>query len=46
MKSPLKISENIYIETHYDTESLMKLLIQVLNEISYDYNNIKIVIKN
>ena len=46
MKSPLKISENIYIETHYDTESLMKLLIQVLNEISYEYNNIKIVIKN
>ncbi len=46
MRSPVEISENLYIETHYDTEMLMSLLIQILNEIHYDYNNISIVIKN
>jgi len=46
MRSPLKLDENLYIETHYDTETLMKLLLQILNEISYDYSKIKIVIKN
>ena len=46
MRSPLELSKDLYIETHYDTETLMNLLLQVLNEISYDYNNIKIAIKN
>ena len=46
MRSPLKITENLYIETHYDTESLMKLLIEILDEIAYDYSLVKIVIKN
>lgn len=46
MRSPVKICEGLYIETHYDTEMLMNLLLQILNEIDYDYNNIKIVIKN
>ena len=46
MRSPLKIDEKIYVETHYDTETLMNLLLQILNEISYDYSNVKIVIKN
>jgi len=46
MRSPLKVDKNLYIETHYDTETLMNLLLQVLNEISYDYSSIKIAIKN
>lgn len=46
MKSPIEICENLYIETHYDTEMLMNLLLQILNEIKYDYNKIKIIIKN
>lgn len=46
MRSPLEISKGLYIETHYDTETLINLLIQILNEISYDYNNIRIIIKN
>ena len=46
MRSPLQLADNIYVETHYDTETLMNLLLQILNEISYDYGDIKIVIKN
>ena len=46
MRSPLKLNEKLYIETHYDTETLMNFLIQILSEIHYDYNNIEIVIKN
>ena len=46
MRSPLKLGEGLYVETHYDTETLMNLLLQILNEISYDYNDIKIAIKN
>lgn len=46
MRSPLKLADDLYVETHYDTETLMNLLLQILNEISYDYSAIKIVIKN
>ncbi|MBO5182803.1 MAG: hypothetical protein J6B64_00155 [Bacilli bacterium] len=46
MRSPLKLDENLFIETHYDTETLMNLLLQILNGISYDYSQIKISIKN
>lgn len=46
MRSPVQLCKDLYIETHYDTETLMNLLLQVLNEIKYDYNHIQIVIKN
>lgn len=46
MRSPLKLNENLYVETHYDTETLMNFLIQILSEIHYDYNSIEIIIKN
>ncbi len=46
MRSPLKLDEDLYIETHYDTEALMDLLLKILNDINYDYSQIKIVIKN
>ena len=46
MRSPVEICDGLYIETHYDTEMLMSLLLQILNEINYDYNNINIIIKN
>ena len=46
MRSPVKLSNNLYLETHYDTETLMKLVLQVLKEISFDYSDIKVVIKN
>lgn len=46
MRKPLKLEKNLYIETHYDTETLMNLLLQILNDISYNYNDIKVAIKN
>lgn len=46
MRSPLKICDNLFIETHYDTETLIKLLLEILEEISYSYNEIQVVIKN
>lgn len=46
MRSPIKLCDNLYIETHYDTETLIKLLIEILSEISYDYNKIKVVVKS
>lgn len=46
MRSPLKIDHNLYIETHYDTETLIRLLLEILEDISYDYNDIQVVIKN
>lgn len=45
MRSPIELCTGLYIETHYDTETLMNLLIEILNEISYDYSNIRVVIK-
>lgn len=46
MRSLLKLNEKLYIETHYDTETLMNFMIQILSKIYYDYNKIEIVIKN
>lgn len=46
MRSPFKICDNLFIETHYDTETLIKLLLEILEDISYDYNDIQVVIKN
>ena len=46
MRSPLEDCEGLYLETHYDTETLMRLLLQILEDIGYDYSNIKIIIKN
>ena len=46
MRSPIELDKNLYIETHYDTESLIKLLLEILNDVSYDFSNIRIVIKN
>lgn len=46
MRSPIKLCDDLYIETHYDTETLIKLLIEILSEISYDYNKVKVVIKS
>ncbi len=45
MRSPLKICKDLYVETHYDTETLINLLLEILNNISYDYSKIMISIK-
>ena len=47
MISPIEISENLYMETHYDTETLLRILMQrVLDPINYDYSQISVVIRN
>ena len=46
MRNSVEICEGLYIETHYDTVMLMNLLLQILNEIGYDYSKINIIIKN
>ncbi len=47
MRSPMKISDNLYLETHYDTETLIKILTnKLLNPIGYDYEAIKIAVKS
>ncbi len=47
MRSPLKIDEDIYMETHYDTETLLRILTtRILNAVEYDYSKIRIVIRN
>lgn len=45
MRSPINLGENLFIETHYDTETLMNLLLEILNEINYDYRYIYIAVK-
>ncbi len=47
MRSPLEIAEGLYVETHYDTESLLRILItRILDAIHYDYNGITIAVRN
>lgn len=47
MRSPLKIEDNLYVETHYDTETLLKILTtRILDVIGYDYRDITITVRN
>jgi len=41
MRSPLKIDENLYLETHYDTETLLRTTItRILDVVRYNYHDI------
>jgi len=43
MRSPYMISENLYMETHYDTETLIRILTsRILDVIGYDYGHVSI----
>lgn len=47
MRSPLKLSDNLYMESHYDTETLLNILTnRILDAIQYDYTGIQISIRN
>ncbi len=47
MISPIEIDKRLYFETHYDTESLLRILrTKILDQVNYDYNQINIVIRN
>ena len=47
MRSPIAIDENIYVETHYDTETLLRIVTtRILEPVQYDYSGISIAIRN
>ena len=46
MRSPLKIGENLFMETHYDTETLLNILMtRLLIPIGYDYSSISVTVR-
>lgn len=46
MRSPIMIDEGLYLETHYDTESLLRITTdRILKAVGYDYSSIKVVIR-
>jgi len=47
MRSPIEIDKDMYLESHYDTESLLRILtIRILDVVGYDYSGIEIAIRN
>lgn len=46
MRTPAKIDEPLYVETHYDAETLLRILTtRILDAVGYDYSDICIAIK-
>lgn len=46
MRSPVKIGEALFVETHYDTETLLRILTtRILDEVGYDYGKIQIAVR-
>ena len=47
MRSPMLLGENLYLETHYDTETLLNILmIRILRPIGYDFSSILVTVRN
>lgn len=47
MRSALKIDRGLYMETHYDTESLLRIMkTRILDAVGYDYSGIQVAIRN
>jgi len=45
MRNPLEVEKGLYLETHYDTETLLRILLhRVLDSIHYDYSDIYVTI--
>ena len=46
MRTPMKIAHKLYAETHYDTPTLLHILLhRILDPIRYDYSNIYVTVK-
>ena len=46
MRSPIKIDEALYAETHYDAETLLRILTtRILDAVDYDYSGIRIAVQ-
>jgi hypothetical protein len=47
MLRPFQIDEELWAETHYDTESLMRILLhRILDEVGFDYSDISVAVRN
>ncbi|MBQ9299161.1 MAG: hypothetical protein IJ214_01485 [Clostridia bacterium] len=47
MRSPIHIRENLFMETHYDTQTLLNILMhRLLIPIGYDVGSISVTIRN
>ena len=47
MRSPIEIDSNLFMESHYDTETLIRILTtRILDPVGYDYSEIHIAIRN
>jgi len=47
MRRPLKITDDMFMETHYGSQTLMYILVNlILKHTGFDYTNIKIIIRN
>ncbi len=47
MRSPIQIDKNLYMETHYDTESLLRIMtVRILDAVGYDYSGIQVAIRS
>lgn len=47
MRSPIRLAKGLYMETHYDTETLLNILThRILNAIQYDYSGIQVALRN
>lgn len=47
MRSPIKIDRGLYMEAHYDTESLLRIMkARILDAVGYDYRSIQVAIRN
>ena len=46
MVRPFALSDELYVETHFDTEWLFRILTKyILEVVGYDYSDIKVVVK-
>lgn len=47
MRSSIKIDRGLYMESHYDTESLLRIMkTRILDAVGYDYTGIRVAIRN
>lgn len=47
MRSPAEIARNLYVECHYDTATLLHIVLHnLLKSAGYDYSAVKIALKN
>lgn len=46
MRSPVQIDRSLYAETHYDTETLLRIMTtRILDAVAYDYSGIRVALK-